>query len=98
MRKRYGLCWWMARHVEVDLSVARHRRRSVTGLAEAAGLAVENGIAVDRACSDQRSRIFAAGDCCSFPLDIYGGRRVRLESWRNAQDQGAGGTNMLGAE
>ena len=33
--------------------------------------------------------IFAAGDCCSFPLALYGGRRVRLEAWRNAQDQGA---------
>ena len=42
--------------------------------------------------------IFAAGDCCSFPLAIYGGRRVRLEAWRNAQDQGAlAAGNMLGA-
>ena len=42
--------------------------------------------------------IFAAGDCCAFPLAIYGGRRVRLESWRNAQDQGAlAARNMLGA-
>ena len=42
--------------------------------------------------------IFAAGDCCSFPLALYGGRRVRLEAWRNAQEQGAlAGRNMLGA-
>ena len=42
--------------------------------------------------------ILAAGDCCSFPLPIYGGRRVRLESWRNAQDQGnVAARNMLGA-
>ncbi len=42
--------------------------------------------------------IFAAGDCCSFPLPIYGGRRVRLEAWRNAQEQGAlAASNMLGA-
>jgi len=41
--------------------------------------------------------IFAAGDCCSFPLAIYGGRRLRLESWRNAQDQGTvAARNMLG--
>ena len=46
-----------------------------------------------------RERFFAAGDCCSFPLEIYGGRRVRLESWRNAQDQGTlAARNMLGAE
>ncbi|MBW8790899.1 MAG: ferredoxin reductase, partial [Rhizobium leguminosarum] len=41
--------------------------------------------------------VFAAGDCCSFPLPIYGGRRVRLESWRNAQEQGTlAAANMLG--
>ncbi|TIR21009.1 MAG: ferredoxin reductase, partial [Mesorhizobium sp.] len=39
-----------------------------------------------------------AGDCCSFPLAVYGGRRVRLEAWRNAQEQGAlAARNMLGA-
>jgi len=71
----------------------------VTGLAEAAGLAVENGIAVDRYLRTSDPDIFAAGDCCSFPLEIYGGRRVRLESWRNAQDQGTlAARNMLGSE
>ncbi|MCF3638882.1 FAD-dependent oxidoreductase [Rhizobium sp. TRM95111] len=57
-------------------------------LAEAAGLAVDNGIAVDAALRTSDPDIFAAGDCCSFPLPLYGGRRVRLESWRNAQEQG----------
>ncbi|HTO29100.1 MAG TPA: oxidoreductase C-terminal domain-containing protein, partial [Devosia sp.] len=66
-------------------------------LAAAAGLAVDNGIAVDRFLSTSDSDILAAGDCCSFPLDIYGGRRVRLESWRNAQEQGTlAARNMLG--
>jgi 3-phenylpropionate/trans-cinnamate dioxygenase ferredoxin reductase subunit len=41
--------------------------------------------------------VFAAGDCCSFPLDIYGGRRVRLEAWRTAQELGTlAARNMLG--
>jgi 3-phenylpropionate/trans-cinnamate dioxygenase ferredoxin reductase subunit len=41
--------------------------------------------------------IFAAGDCCSFPLAIYGGRRVRLEAWRSAQELGTlAARNMLG--
>ncbi len=66
---------------------------------KSAGLAVENGIAVDRFLRTSDPDIFAAGDCCSFPLEIYGGRRVRLESWRNAQDQGTlAAKNMLGAE
>ncbi|MET3896419.1 3-phenylpropionate/trans-cinnamate dioxygenase ferredoxin reductase subunit [Devosia sp. UYZn731] len=68
------------------------------GLAEAAGLAIDNGIAVNGQLATDDADIFAAGDCASFPLAIYGGRRVRLESWRNAQDQGnLAVRNMLGA-
>ncbi|MBK5569172.1 FAD-dependent oxidoreductase [Ensifer sp. SSB1] len=69
-----------------------------TELAEAAGLIVDNGIAVDATLRTSDRDIFAAGDCCSYPLCHYGNRRVRLEAWRNAQDQGtlvAG--NLLGA-
>lgn len=67
-------------------------------LATEAGLGIDNGIAVDRHLATDDRNILAAGDCCSFPLDIYGGRRVRLESWRNAQDQGSlAARNMLGA-
>ena len=69
----------------------------VTGLAEAAGLALDNGIAVDEELCTSDPDIFAAGDCVSFPLFVYGGRRVRLESWRSAQDHGAlAAANMLG--
>ena len=59
-----------------------------TGLAEAAGLAIENGVAVDRRLRTSDPFIFAAGDCASFPHPLFGGRRLRLEAWRNAQDQG----------
>jgi 3-phenylpropionate/trans-cinnamate dioxygenase ferredoxin reductase component len=70
-----------------------------TSLAVAAGLTVDNGIAVDNRLRTSDPNIFAGGDCCSFPLDIYDGRRVRLESWRNAQEQGnLAARNMLGAE
>ncbi len=69
-----------------------------TALAADAGLAIENGIAVDHTLRTSDADIFAAGDCCSFPLDIYGGRRMRLESWRSAQEHGAlAARNMLGA-
>lgn len=82
-----------------DLLVVGIGATPVTGLAESAGLAIDNGIAVDRFLKTSDPDIFAAGDCCSFPLEIYGGRRVRLESWRNAQDQGTlAAKNMLGAE
>ncbi|OBZ95770.1 ferredoxin reductase [Pararhizobium polonicum] len=68
-------------------------------LARDSGLAIDNGIAVDAYLRTSAADIFAAGDCCSFPLPHYGGRRVRLEAWRNAQDQGAlAAANLLGAE
>jgi 3-phenylpropionate/trans-cinnamate dioxygenase ferredoxin reductase component len=70
-----------------------------TDLAERAGLAVENGVRVDDRMATSDLHIFAAGDCCSFPLGIYAGRRVRLEAWRNAQDQGnLAARNMLGRQ
>jgi len=59
-----------------------------TGLAEKAGLAVENGIRVNGQLQTEDPDIFAAGDCCAFPHPVFGGRRLRLEAWRNAQDQG----------
>jgi 3-phenylpropionate/trans-cinnamate dioxygenase ferredoxin reductase component len=68
-----------------------------TGLAAASGLECINGVAVNERLETSAPSVFAAGDCCSFPLSIYGGRRVRLESWRSAQDQGAlAARNMLG--
>ncbi|RWC94707.1 MAG: ferredoxin reductase [Mesorhizobium sp.] len=84
--------------IVADLAVIGIGAVPVTGLAAEAGLTVDNGIAVDGALRTADPDIFAAGDCCSFPLAVYGGRRVRLEAWRNAQEQGAlAAKNMLGA-
>ena len=68
-------------------------------LAAEAGLAIDNGIAVNERLETSLADIYAAGDCCSFPLALYGGRRVRLESWRNAQEQAnLAVANMLGED
>lgn len=84
--------------IVADLAVIGIGAVPVTGLAAEAGLAIDNGIAVDAELRTSDPDIFAAGDCCSFPLAVYGGRRVRLEAWRNAQEQGAlAARNMLGA-
>ncbi|MER9949135.1 FAD-dependent oxidoreductase [Mesorhizobium sp. M0047] len=84
--------------ISADLAVIGIGAVPVTGLAAEAGLAIDNGIAVDAELRSNDPDIFAAGDCCSFPLAVYGGRRVRLEAWRNAQEQGAlAARNMLGA-
>jgi 3-phenylpropionate/trans-cinnamate dioxygenase ferredoxin reductase subunit len=86
------------RIVIADLLVIGIGAVPATALAEQAGLAIDNGVAVDAGLRSSDPDIFAAGDCCSFPLGLYDGRRVRLESWRNAQEQGAlAARNMLGA-
>ena len=54
-------------------------------LAEAAGLACDNGISVDEYGVSSDPDIFAAGDCTSHPG--FAGGRVRLESVQNAIDQ-----------
>ena len=63
-------------------------------LAQAAGLAVSNGVAVDAHCRTSDPSILSAGDCASFP---HRGHRVRLESVPNAihQAEVAAG-NLLG--
>jgi len=64
-------------------------------LAQAAGLALENGILTDAFGRTTDPAIWAAGDCASFPR--HGGR-VRLESVGNAIDQAElVAENMLGA-
>jgi 3-phenylpropionate/trans-cinnamate dioxygenase ferredoxin reductase component len=85
------------RHIHADALVVGIGAEPNTALAGQAGLALENGIAVDDYLRTDDPDIFAAGDCCSYPVAVYGGRRVRLESWRNAQEQGsAAAANMLG--
>jgi 3-phenylpropionate/trans-cinnamate dioxygenase ferredoxin reductase component len=55
-------------------------------LARDAGLDVRNGIVVDEQGRTSDPNIFAAGDVTDQPGGRLG-RRVRLESWQNAQDQ-----------
>jgi 3-phenylpropionate/trans-cinnamate dioxygenase ferredoxin reductase subunit len=74
------------RVLPADLVVAGIGIQPATALAEDAGLAIDNGIAVDAFCATSDPDIFAIGDCASFPQD---NRRLRLESVPNAIDMGA---------
>jgi NADPH-dependent 2,4-dienoyl-CoA reductase/sulfur reductase-like enzyme len=66
-------------------------------LAQAAGLATDNGIVVDEYGRTADPLIYAAGDVTSHFNSLLG-RRVRLESWQNAQNQAiAVARNILGA-
>ena len=55
-------------------------------VAEAAGLECENGIIVDEFCRTSDPNILAIGDCTNHPNKLLG-RRLRLESVHNAQEQ-----------
>lgn len=57
-----------------------------TALASAAGLVCDNGITVDAHLRSSDPAILAVGDCCNFP-EAGSGRRLRLESVQNANDQ-----------
>jgi 3-phenylpropionate/trans-cinnamate dioxygenase ferredoxin reductase subunit len=58
-----------------------------TGLAERAGLEVDNGIVCDSKLEASVEGIFAAGDVCSYDSVIHG-RRLRIEHWDVAFQQG----------
>ncbi|WP_418124682.1 NAD(P)/FAD-dependent oxidoreductase [Variovorax sp. 160MFSha2.1] len=56
-------------------------------LAREAGLRCEGGIVVDSQCRSSDPDILAAGDVAVWHCE-RAGRRMRLESWQNAQEQG----------
>jgi 3-phenylpropionate/trans-cinnamate dioxygenase ferredoxin reductase subunit len=86
------------RAISADTVVAGIGAAPDARLAEKAGLAIDNGIAVDATLKTSDPDIYAAGDCCSFPHALFGGARMRLEAWRTAQGQGShAAENMLGA-
>ncbi len=65
-------------------------------LAAEAGLEVDNGVIVDALGRTSDPNIYAAGDVTNHPNDLLG-RRIRLESWENAQNQAiAAARAMLG--
>jgi 3-phenylpropionate/trans-cinnamate dioxygenase ferredoxin reductase component len=77
------------RAIPTDCVIAGIGAAPEIALAEAAGLTIDNGVAVDGQLRSSDPCIYAAGDCASFPHPLYDGRRIRLEAWRNASDQGA---------
>ena len=82
--------------LEVDMVIAGVGILPDTRLAEAAGLEIDDGVAVDARGRSSDPAIWAVGDCASFP---YQGGRLRLESVPNAIDMAecvAG--NIMGAE
>lgn len=67
-----------------------------TDLAASAGLAIGNGILIDGFCQSSVDGVYAAGDVANQLNPIFG-ERMRVEHWKNAQEQGAAAARaMLG--
>ena len=82
--------------LDIDFALVGVGIQPNTQLADAAGLTLNNGIDTNALGQTSQSKIWAAGDCASFP---YQGERIRLESVPNAIDQAeVVAANMLGAQ
>jgi 3-phenylpropionate/trans-cinnamate dioxygenase ferredoxin reductase subunit len=85
--------------IDCDVVVAGIGADPRVALAQAAGIAVGNGVVVDGRLATDAPGVFAAGDIANVPYPLYGGRRIRVEHWANAQDQGpAAARAMLGSD
>ena len=79
-----------------DLVIAGVGMQRNLPLAETAGLTLEGGIVVDEFGRTSAPDIYAAGDVTAFHHPLFD-RRLRLESWRHAQNHGiAVGKAMCG--
>jgi 3-phenylpropionate/trans-cinnamate dioxygenase ferredoxin reductase subunit len=71
--------------------------RPDTRLAEAAGLAVDNGVLVDASLRSSAPDVYAAGDVANIDSPLFG--RIRVEHWANALNGGpAAARAMLGQD
>jgi 3-phenylpropionate/trans-cinnamate dioxygenase ferredoxin reductase component len=76
------------REIEGDLVVVGVGIEPNAELAQAAGIAVSNGILVDEFCRTSVDSIYAAGDVANHHHPVFGGR-VRVEHFDNANRQAA---------
>lgn len=83
--------------IEVDAVFIGVGLEPLVDLAAMAGCAVADGIEIDADGRTSVPGIWAAGDCALYHAPISG-RRMRLESWQNAEQQGAAaGRSMAGS-
>lgn len=85
---RFNVIMADGEEIVADLVTAGIGMMRNTQLAQSTGLAVDNGIFVDRFARTEDPAIYAAGDVAACEHALYPGR-LRLESWYHAQYHGA---------
>ena len=83
--------------VEGDFAVVGAGVKPDVVLAERAGLEVENGIVCDSTLQTSVEGIYAAGDVCSYESVVHG-RRLRVEHWDVAMQQGMHAARCMAGE
>jgi 3-phenylpropionate/trans-cinnamate dioxygenase ferredoxin reductase component len=84
--------------IECDAVVVGAGVKADAMLAQRAGLEVDDGVLCDSKLQSSAEGIYAAGDCCSYESVVHG-RRLRVEHWDVAMQQGMhAAANMLGAD
>ena len=84
--------------IDADSVVVGVGIRPAIELAEAAGLAIEDGVAVDASLRTSAPDVFAAGDVAAAEHPILG-TRIRVEHWANALNGGpVAARSMLGQD
>lgn len=82
--------------IDCDFAVVGVGVAPETGWLAGSGLAIENGILVDEYCRTNRPHVYAAGDVANWWHPALG-RRLRVEHFDNAQNQGvAAAKSILG--
>ncbi|HET6919016.1 MAG TPA: FAD-dependent oxidoreductase [Jiangellaceae bacterium] len=84
--------------IEADVVVVGVGIRPALELAEAAGLAIDDGVAVDASLRTSEPDVYAAGDVAAAEHPILG-TRIRVEHWANALNGGpVAARSMLGQD
>jgi NADPH-dependent 2,4-dienoyl-CoA reductase/sulfur reductase-like enzyme len=84
--------------IECDVVVAGIGVTPRVDLAREAAIEVGDGVPVDGRLETGTAGVFAAGDIANFAHPLYGDRRMRIEHWANAGDQGPfAARSMLGS-
>jgi NADPH-dependent 2,4-dienoyl-CoA reductase/sulfur reductase-like enzyme len=82
------------RRIDCDFAVVGVGVEPVVDLVTGSGIETDNGILVDEHCRTTADTVFAAGDVANHYHPVFK-RRLRVEHWQNAMQQGAAAARSM---